>query len=81
MLFVTVVCYILFYVSSIYPCKCDKTGLYVSCCCHRECLALKSAAGGAASALLLQSRDLYICVQLMKAAVTLPCETSNSGKE
>lgn len=62
MLFVAAVRCILLYVSSIYPCKRDKTGLYVSCCCLCERLALKSAAGGAASALVLQSGDLYICV-------------------
>ena len=63
MLFVAVVHYILLHISSIYLCKHDKTGLYVSCYCHRECLALKSAAGGAASALLLQSKVLlYLCL-------------------
>lgn len=51
------------------------------CLCPVTVIALKSAAGGAASASVLQSGDLYSCDGLRKAAVTLPCETSNSGKE
>lgn len=49
---------ILFYVSSIYPCKNDKTVLYVSCYCHCESPALKSDAGGAA----LEWGLLHLCL-------------------
>lgn len=73
--------YVLLKVSPRYPQKHDRIDLDVSCCCHRECLALKPAAGGAASAPLPQSGDRYSSGWLMKAVVALPRETLNSGKE